>query len=238
MAAIRGVYGARVVYTAAVVVCGTVGAGCRHRVVPEPYRDRTIWFIPAAGCAASPDTNPRWLPPTRASDTLSLAYATRDPIPPRVHAWLARRVPGGYGGGPYAPGDGGPSFLFLRDTSRLRGALGALDSLRPPRDPSFFEPRHDSVVATPVRWDFAEYYDWLTYLESNFEHPRQSGIEGWGIDQFRQRLIFALDSASRIPAFLQWLQRLNVPCYLVKFEVSGPLHLGGAIGRAPMPRSP
>ena len=94
------------------------------------------------------------------------------------------------------------------------------------------------MVATPVRWDFAEYHDWLTYLESNFEHPRQSGIVGWGIDQFRQRLIFALDSASRIPAFLQWLQRLNVPCYLVKFEVSGPLHLGGAIGRAPMPRSP
>ena len=88
-------------------------------------------------------------------------------------------------------------------------------------------PRHESVVAVPARWDLAEYDDWFHYLLSNFEDVRRSGIVGMGIDQFRQRLILSLVSASHTPAFLQWLERLNVPCDLVKFEVSGPLHIGG-----------
>lgn len=90
-------------------------------------------------------------------------------------------------------------------------------------------PRHDSVVAVPARWDLAEYYDWFHYLLSNFEDVRRSGIVGMGIDQFQQRLVFSLGSASHIPSFLQWLERLDVPCYLVKFDVSGPLHIGREI---------
>ena len=207
------------------VLCAVGIAGCRHRNVPLSYVDRTLWFIPAAGCAASPDSNPRWLPPTRASDTLSLAYATRHGVSRDIEAWLARRVPGGYGGGPYPAGDGGPSFLFLRDTTRLRDALAALDTLRRPPDPLYGWPRPASVVAVPARWDLAEYYDWFHYLESNFEDPLRSGIVAWGIDPFRQRLKFSLDTASRLPAFLEWLERMRVPCGLVKFEVSGPAHI-------------
>ena len=229
MAAIRGLCGARVVFTAAVVVRGTVGAGCRHRVVTEPYRDRTIWFLPSSGCAVSPDSTPRWLPPIRPSDTLSHAFADR--TPPQRNAWLARRVPGGYAGGPYPSLGWNQAWVILmRDTTQRAAAWAAVDSLRPASDAITLQPRPDSVVARRVRWDSAELHDWLQHLESNLRGARGSGLNGWGIDEQDNRIELYVESVSTVPVLLTWLEGLSLPCHLVAFQVAG------LVGIASVPR--
>ncbi|HSA57836.1 MAG TPA: hypothetical protein VLE53_19140 [Gemmatimonadaceae bacterium] len=155
-------------------------------------------------------------------------------LPPRLGAWLARRVPGGYAGGPYPLSAWTePWVLLLRDTTSLAAASRALDTLRPPPDPSMLQPRPDTVIARPARWDLAELYDWLEHLESNLRGARGGGINGWGIDERNNRIQVLIESASTIPALLTWLENLSLPCHLVAFRVVGRISIGaGAVPRS------
>ena len=137
-------------------------------------------------------------------------------------------------------GDDIAMHLLLRDTAQKRVAIAALDSLWPRYDSSR-ELRFgvDSFVATPAYWDLAELYDWLQILVTNLPDPAARNMNGWGIDVRRNRILLTVESASRIPALVRWLDQLHLPCRLVAIQVSGPFVLtAGPPPNKPLLQSP
>jgi len=203
------------------LIIGLAASACRHRHVNppvEPYRDRAIWIEPTRGCT---DTSPRFLPKFRPSDTLS--GATAKLRSDQLSAWLARRVPGGWAFGPSIDGSN-HTTLWLRDPTQKRAAIRALDSLAPPNQ-LFSATRPDSVVALPARWDYAELYDWMEYLKGGLGGARGTGVNMWGIDTSRNRIVFGIETKETLPAMISWLVGRGIPCGLVAVEVVGPVRI-------------
>ena len=186
--------------------------------------DRGVWVDPDSLCS---DSSPRSLPPSRVSDTLSLA-STAQRVD-RRWAWWARRVPGGWAGGPfYLAPRANPPTILLRDPLQKVAALAALDTLllADKRVLPVTRDTRDTVVAVQARWDLAELYDWLQYIESRFGEARGLGINGWGIDPGRNRLTITIEERVTLSAVIRWLQGLAIPCRLVRVEVVGRHTIG------------
>ncbi len=207
------------------LICLAASACGHHHVNPpvEPYRDRAIWIEPTSGCT---DASPKFLPKFRASDTLSGANAKLHAD--QLSAWLARRVPGGWAYGPSIDGSN-HATLWLRDPSQKRAAIAALDSLAPPNQ-LFPATRPDSVVALPARWDYAELYDWMEYLQGALGGARGSGVNGWGIDTSHNRILFGVETRETLPTMVSWLVGKGIPCGLVAVEVTGPIRVSQTVG--------
>ena len=198
-------------------------SGCAARTRPQPQRD--FWIGPDSTCG---ETSPRWLPRIRASDTLSTLDLQRAD---QQWAWWARRVPGGWAGGPYylASVPGAPTIL-LRDTTRKEEALAALDRLLPAaarRDPM----SRDTIYVRQARWDLAELYDWMAFITSHPGSAGGSGINGWGISNQKNGIMIGIDSVQKLPQVTRWLRGLGVPCRLVVVEVLGTMRLVSAQDR-------
>lgn len=196
---------------------------CAHSAQPAPPSGRraTIAVTPLTGCE---DTLVPRVPSFRASDTLSLEAAQR--FYPQAAAWLARRVPGGWSGGPWRTNGGQPLRLYLRDPAQQHAALAVLDTLAP-RVLELVRPRPtDTVVVLPVQWDAAEVYDWYRYISDRVRTlTGPPGVNMLGMDQAGGRIVVGVEFAESLPGAIRWLQSLNVPCNLVYLEVSGTIQL-------------
>jgi hypothetical protein len=195
--------------------CALCACGHHTRVTQIDYPDRAIWIEPKGGCN---EASPRPLPPQRVSDTLTRAGAR---YADQLTAWTARRVPGGWADGPthFAKG---PVKIWLRDPSQKLVALAALDSLA---HPHLSLTRRDSTIALPARWDHAELYDWLKYIESQFGRYGPLPINFWGVSPHYNRITFGVESSTDLPPAVAWFDKLGIPCWLVAVEVTGPFRL-------------
>ena len=207
-------------FVAPVLVALSASACGHHHVNPpaEPYRDRAFWIEPTSSCA---DSSPKFLPKFRASDTLSNSSGKLHAD--QFQAWLARRVPGGWAYGPSLDGTN-HATLWLRDPIQKRAAMAALDSLAPPNQ-LFSATRPDSIVALPARWDYAELYDWMQFLQAG--PAIATGVNMWGIDAANDRIVFGIETRETLETMVKWLVEKGIPCRLVAVEVSGRIYIAG-----------
>ena len=199
----------------------TAVSGCGHHHVnppAAPYIDRAVWVQPTSGCN---DSSAKRLPPFRVSDTITRSGADKD-LQERT-AWLARRVPGGLAFGRVFDDSHHP-IIRLTDPTRKLAALATLDSLDPRRGRSRLA-NADSIRAVRVRWDFAELYDWMKYLQSSFGEAGRIPINGSGIDTQNDRIEFDVETRESLPVLVNWLLKKGVPCGLVAIRVTGPNRL-------------
>jgi hypothetical protein len=209
----------RSVSIAAVLVTTALWSCGHHHIDPpaEP-QDRAVWVEPTSGCA---DSSLKWLPKFRISDTLTRGGVNKDTQ--ERSAWFARRVPGGLAFG-RAFDDNHRPIIRLTDPAQKLAALATLDSLAPntgrPRVMSA-----DSITAVRVRWDFAELYDWMQYLQAAFSEGRTIPVNSGGIDTGNDRLEFGVERRESLPVLVSWLIEKGVPCRLVAVRVTGPIRL-------------
>jgi len=205
-------------FVAPVLLALSTSACGHHHVNPpaEPYRDTAFWIEPTNSCT---DSSPKFLPKFRASDTISAAGAKLHAD--LLQAWLARRVPGGWAYGPSVNGSN-HATLWLLDPTQKRAAIAALDSLSPPNQ-LFPATRPDSIVALPARWDYAELYDWMQFLQS--APVSATGVNMWGIDAANDRIVFGIETRETLDTMVKWLLEKGIPCRLVAVEVIGPIYL-------------
>ena len=212
MSARSSSFGAAILITTAFSSCG------HHHINPpaEPYVDRATWVDPTSGCS---DASPTTLPTFRVSDTLTRGGTNKDPQ--ERSAWFARRVPGGLAFG-RAFDDNHRAIIRLTDPTQKLAALATLDSLAPtsgrPRVMSA-----DCVTAVRVRWDFAELYDWMQYLQSAFSEGPRIGVNSGGIDTHNDRIEFGVERRESLPMLVSWLIEKGVPCRLIAVRVNGPI---------------
>lgn len=205
-------FAAAVLITTALLSCG------HHHINPpaEPYIDRAVWVEPTSGCS---DNSPKSLPKSRVSDTLTRGGTNKNPQ--ERSAWYARRVPGGLAFG-RAFDDNHRPIIRLTDPTQKLAALATLDSLAPTSG----RPRvmnADSTTAVRVRWDYAELYDWMQYLQSAFSEEPPLGVNSGGIDTHNDRIEFGVEKRESLPMLVSWLVEKGVPCRLVAVRVNGPI---------------
>jgi hypothetical protein len=156
----------------------------------------------------------------------SSGYQTHLPAVPNKDsqersAWFARRVPGGLAFG-RAFHDNHRPIIRLTDPTQKLAALATLDSLAP----SNGRPRvmgADSMTAVRVRWDFAELYDWMQYLQSAFSEGPPLGVNSGWIDTNNDRILFGVEMRESVPKLVSWLIDEGVSCRLVAIRVNGPI---------------
>jgi hypothetical protein len=85
-------------------------------------------------------------------------------------------------------------LLWLREPNLKKDALAALDTLLPGGYANFSRTHPDSVAIKRVRWDYAELYDWMNYLQSAMRDLHGVEITGWSIDALGGRLVFGMQS--------------------------------------------
>jgi hypothetical protein len=194
----------------------TVALGCVHTEAAAPARsaDEPVWVDPTPRCS---ETSPTFLPSFRASDTVSAPTATYDPD--RLSVWLARRVPGGWSFGTMVDSLQNIGRLWLRDPSQKRAALAVLDTILPPNYPNFSRTHPDSVIVHRVRWDYAELYDWMEYLNSSMRDLTGVRITAWATDALGGRLLFFVETREMLPKMTGWLVGKGIPCRLVALGV-------------------
>ena len=187
-----------------------------NHAASAPVPQRNFWYDADVICT---DSSPRWLPASRASDLIA-GPGTMD-WSDRRWAYWARRVPGGWAGGPYYPWPSAidaPLTILLRDTTQREAALAALDTLLPPharRSPTAPVP----IAARQARWDLAELYDWKDFIVSNFGSAKGVSSSMWGLGP--DRLTIGIKDLESVPPTIRWLHELDVPCRLVMVEVVG-----------------
>jgi hypothetical protein len=191
----------------------------RHGESAAPYRDPSVWVDPTNSCN---DSSARFLPKYRASDTVSAPNGKYDLE--LLSAWLARRVPGGWTFGPMVDSLHGIALLWLREPSQKHQALAVLDTLLP-ANPLFSRTHPDSVVTRKTRWDYAELYDWMQYLNSSMRDLRGVTITGWSIDAIGGRLVFGIEKREMLPSMAAWLVGKGIPCHLVALRIMGQFRL-------------
>ena len=115
-------------------------------------------------------------------------------------------------------------LLWLRDPSQKKQALAVLDTLLPP-NPLFSRTHPDSIVAHKTRWDYAELYDWMQYLNSSMGELRGVRITMWSIDPLGDRLVYGIETREMLPAMVSWLISKGIPCRLVALKIVGQARL-------------
>lgn len=128
-------------------------------------------------------------------------------------AEISRQIPGGWGGVTRKENGFGTRLLFVDTTQRVR-ALVALAAAGSPFSPD-----------TPVsrgRWTYAQIYDWFRYIHT---HLRYVAVTGWTLDEANNRIFYMVEDEAAAREFDRQLAGMNVPCFLVVREVSGPVRL-------------
>jgi hypothetical protein len=174
-----------------------------------------IWFEPTAGCATR---GANLFAPVRATDAITPALAQQRPDAARAYA--ARRLPGGYAGGPVYFSPPMHAILWLRDTTAKDSVLRALPSL-----PGLAWTKDTGGTTVEVRqaeYDAAMAYDWLNYLMSRglFRH----GVSSVGMGP-EGRIAIGAVAPSDLPQIVALLEAEHVPCRLVTLQVTGPVHV-------------
>ncbi len=219
----------RLLQPAAVQLLAILVCGCANQQQSEPLGDRWIWADPAPDCSSD---SPRFLPPFRASDSVS---APTKYDSERISVWLARRVPGGWSFGPMVDSIRNITRLWMRDPALKKEALAVLDTILPANLSRymadslsyglFARTYPDSVLVGRVRWDYAELYDWQEYLSGSTRDLNGVRITGWGIDALAGRITFAVETPEMLPKMQSWLVSKGVPCRLVVLRVMGQVRL-------------
>lgn len=129
-------------------------------------------------------------------------------------AAIARNIPGGWGG--VTQRNEGLGFaIYLTDTTQRVAALEALMKADVPYVSS-------STEARPARWTYADLYDWFRYVHT---HLRRVPIVMWSLDEGRNRILYGVETEEAGVELDRQLTTLQVPCFLVWREVTGPVHL-------------
>ena len=94
---------------------------------------------------------------------------------------------------------------------------------RPSR--SFVVPLIIGLGSDTETWDYAELYDWMEYLKGALGGAGGTGVNMWGTDTSRNRIVFGIETKETLPAMISWLVGRGIPCGLVAVEVVGPLRI-------------
>ena len=204
----------------------------RSEKASPPVPQREFWYSPDSICA---DSSPRWLPPVRATDTITVPDVHRTD---QQWAIWARRTPGGWAGGPhYLASVPGPPTILLRDTTQKAAALVVLDSILTSRLVGPFT-TNERILARQARWDLAELYDWQAYIVSNFRIAKGTTINSWGISNQKNAIRIGVEKRETLLATMNWLHDINVPCRLVIVEVIGKIYAGGMVHQIQVRKTP
>jgi hypothetical protein len=156
-------------------------------------------------------------PATSLSPSLAAALPPRtgNMQPDDQWADLAERVPGGFAG---FIGDGGKLVLFLTDPSQAAAAKAALAGKASGVDVQSAEVRQ-------ARWDFAQLVNWFNYLSTQSSLMSTPGMSSADKNEAINRIVYGtVDSASRL-LLIEKLQALDLPCDLIRVEVTGRVTL-------------
>lgn len=156
--------------------------------------------------------------PSTARDSLGYPFGkpgTEDLSEPR--ASLSRKIPGGWGG--VTRREKGLGFaIFLIDTTQRRAALEALVS-------AGINYVSLSTEVRQGRWTYAQIYDWFRYIHS---HLRHVAVTMWSLDEDNNRILYGVENKAAASELDRQLTAMNVPCFLVAREVTGPVYVTGA----------
>lgn len=128
-------------------------------------------------------------------------------------AEISRQIPGGWGGVTRKENGWGTRLLFVDTTQRVR-ALEALAAAGSPFSPN-----------TPIkqgRWTYAQIYDWFRYIQT---HLRHVAVTGGALDEANNRIFYMVEDEAAAREFDRQLAGMNVPCFLVAREISGPIRM-------------
>ena len=194
-------------------------AACAHTAAPEqPTLEDWLaegkWADVGRACTADASI-------VLAPIAASLPFAS-DPLPRNadlnvLSAWLARRLPGGWGGGVfYRRSDGDPAMYLKRPVERdsLFAALSRI-----PEGQQYVGLVRNAEILT-ARWDFAELYDWSLYLDQHLSWS-ELAIIAWDINEAGNRLEISInEKRPQAVALLEArLRELDVPCFLVRYRL-------------------
>lgn len=169
------------------------------------------------GRACGPDA-PVVLAPVAASESFASEPLPRDANLNVLSAWLARRVPGGWGGGVFFRQPDRDPAMYLKRPAERDSLLAALSRL--PEGKQYVGLASTAAVIT-ARWDFAELYDWRVYLGQHLSLT-ELAITGWDINEAGNRLDITIDEKrpQAVPLFEARLRDLDVPCFLVRYRLA------------------
>ena len=71
------------------------------------------------------------------------------------------------------------------------------------------------------RWDFAQLYDWRTYIQVAVGWP--DGLVSIDIDESRNRLSYGVRDHQAAESLAAAFEAANLPCELTIIEVTGPV---------------
>jgi hypothetical protein len=172
------------------------------------------WRWANVGKECTPDAPVAEIPPS-ARDSLGDPFGNpgKHNNPWEKRAEISRKIPGGWGGVTRKENGFGTRLLLVDTTQRVR-ALEALVAAGSPFSPD-----------TPVkqgRWSYSQIYDWFRYIHT---HLRYVAVTGWTLDEANNRIFYMLEDEAAAREFDRQLAGMNVPCFLVVRDVTGPVRL-------------
>ena len=195
-----------------VSACG----GAHQAIAPQgiDFFARATWFDLGRTCSAD-------APTARAPMSTADSVTRWGPLPAGADmnvrsAWLARHLPGGYGGSPFQTQ--GRWFFYMTRPSARDSLIAAME----------FSPNADvpvnllkSATVLQGRWTFAELYDWWLYLLPELGHGH--GIWAWDIQEATNRIEISVDrdQPAKVGVIAQWLRDHAVPCHLIAYRLEG-----------------
>jgi hypothetical protein len=204
----------RFTFSLSVITATVLVGGCVH---PKPSADEPLghWANIGRSCDATASVIKL---PTALRDTLVRPFDARGEIGPWTQrAAIARGIPGGWGGVTRRKKGLGLA-IYLTDTTERVAALNALVRAKVPYVSSETE-------ATLGRWSYGELYDWFRYVHT---HLRRVSITMSALDEERNRILYGVETEEAGLELDRQLTSLEVPCFLVWREVTGPVHLTSA----------
>lgn len=198
-----------VLVTALAAICA-----CHRKetYVEPPRRPAGSWANVGNECTQN---SPVTEIPSSARDSLGDPFGNpgkhNDPWEKRAE--ISRKIPGGWGGVTRKENGFGTRLLFVDTTQRVR-ALEALAAAGSPFSPN-----------TPLkqgRWTYAQIYDWFRYIHT---HLRHVAVTGWALDEANNRIFYMVEDEAAAREFDRQLAGMNVPCFLVAREISGPIRM-------------
>ena len=213
-------------YQSQVIALLALCVACAPAVAPEQWTlddwlAQGKWADVGRACAGD-------APVALAPEAASLPFAT-EPLPRNadlnvLSAWLARRLPGGWGGGVfYRRADADPA-MYLKRPAERDSLFAALS--RVPEGQQYVGLVRNAAIMT-ARWDFAELYDWSAYLRQHLSWT-ELAIIAWDINEAGNRLEISINEkrSEVVPLLEARLRELNVPCFLVRYRLE-PIAIAG-----------
>ena len=114
--------------------------------------------------------------------------------------------------------------IYLLDTTKRAEALDALVRAGVPYISTGTEARAG-------RWTYVQLYDWFRYIHT---HLRRVAVTMWSLDERRNRVVYGVETEEAGLELDRQLTALNVPCFVVFREVTGPIRLSGNSERRSM----